>query len=56
MTLITMQNTLAGINPNWAVLMPMMHRMTEFTVASSQPCQQRRPTKIVEIMVNTQDR
>jgi hypothetical protein len=56
MTLITMQNTLAGIKPNWAVLMPMMHMMTLFTVASSQPSQHRRPTKIVEVMVNTQDR
>jgi hypothetical protein len=56
MALITIQNMLAGIKPNWAVLMPMTHMMTQFTAASSQPCQQRRPTKIVEIMVNTQER
>ena len=56
MTLIAMQNKLAGIKPNWAVLMPMMHMMTLFTVASNQPSQQRRPTNIVEVMVSTQDR
>jgi hypothetical protein len=56
MTLITMQNILAGIKPNWAVLMPMMHMMTLFTVANTQPSQHRRPTRIVEMMVSTQDR
>jgi len=56
MALTTMQNTLAGIKPNCAVLMPMMHMMTQFAAASNQPCQQRRPTRIVEAMVNTQER
>ncbi len=55
-TLIAMQNTLAGIKPNWAVLMPMMHMMTLFTVASSQPPQHRRPTRMVEVMVSMQER
>jgi hypothetical protein len=36
--------------------MPMMHMMTQLTAANSQPCQQRRPIRIVEAMVNTQDR
>jgi hypothetical protein len=49
-----MQNKLAGIKPNYSVLMPMMHMMTLFTVASSQPSQHRRPTKIVEVMVSMQ--
>jgi len=44
------------MKPNCAVLMPMMHMMTLFTVANTQPSQHRRPTKIVEVMVSTQDR
>jgi hypothetical protein len=54
--LITMQNTLAGINPNCAVLRPMTQMSTLFTPANNQPSQHRRPTKIVETMVNTQDK
>lgn len=56
MALMTMQKTLAGMKPNCAVWTPMTHIMTLFTVASSQPSQQRRPTKIVEVIVNTQDK
>jgi hypothetical protein len=55
-TLITMQNILAGTKPSWAVLMPMMHMITLFTVANTHPSQHRRPTRIVEVMVSTQDR
>ena len=56
MTLITMQNTLAGIKPSCAVLMPMTHIITLFTVANTQPSQHRRPTRIVEVMVSTHER
>lgn len=56
MTLIAIQNRLAGMKPSCAVLMPMMHMTTLFTVASSQPSQQRRPTRMVEVIVSTQDR
>ncbi len=56
MALITMQNTLAGMNPSWSVLKPMMQTSTLLTPASAQPSQQRRPTKIVDAIVNMQDK
>jgi len=34
----------------------MMQMMTLFTAHKAQPSQQRRPTKIVDAIVNTQDR
>jgi len=36
--------------------MPIMQMMMLLTVARAQPSQQRRPTNIVDAMVNTQDR
>jgi len=56
MPLIAMQKTLAGTNPSCAVRIPIMQMMTLLTVARAQPSQQRRPTNIVDAMVNTQDR
>lgn len=56
MALTTMQNTLAGTKPSCAVLTPMIQMSTLFTVANAQPSQQRRPTKTVDAMVNTQER
>jgi hypothetical protein len=55
-TLTTMQNALAGMNPNWPVLVPMTHMMTQLILATIQPSQQRRPTRMVEAMVSTHDR
>jgi hypothetical protein len=54
--LITMQNTLAGMNPSWSVLRPMMQTRTLLMPASAQPSQHRRPTRIVDATVKTQDR
>ena len=51
----TKQNMLAGINPNWPVRNPMTQMTRLFTAASAQPSQQRRPTRIVERMVKTQE-
>ncbi len=56
MALMAMQNTLAGMNPSCDVLRPIMQMMTLLTVASAHPSQQRRPTRTVDAMVNTQDR
>ena len=56
MALITMQNTLAGIKPSCSVRSPMTQMSTLFTPANAQPSQHRRPTKIVDAMVNTQDK
>lgn len=56
MALITMQKMLAGMNPIWAVLNPMMHTTMQFTPAKAQPSQQRRPTRMVDAMVNTHER
>jgi hypothetical protein len=53
---MTMQNRLAGMNPIWAVLNPMTQTTTLLTPASAQPSQYRRPTRMVDAMVNTQDR
>jgi hypothetical protein len=54
--LMTRQNTLAGMKPIWAVLNPMTHTTTLFTPASAQPSQHRRPTRMVDATVNTQER
>jgi hypothetical protein len=54
--LITMQNTLAGMKPSWSVLRPMMQTRTLLRPARAQPSQQRRPTRIVDEIVNTQDK
>ncbi|MFZ0478859.1 MAG: hypothetical protein WAL71_06895 [Terriglobales bacterium] len=54
--LITMQKTLAGMKPSCPVLNPMTHTITLLTAASAQPSQHRRPTKIVDAMVKTQDK
>src|SRR5437588_2359183 len=56
MALITMQNTLAGMKPNWSVLKPMMQTRTLLTPANAQPSQHRRPTRIVDATVSTQER
>lgn len=56
MALSTMQKTLAGMNPSCAVRNPMTHMITLLTPARAQPSQYRRPTRIVEAMVNTQER
>jgi len=56
MTLMAMQKTLAGTKPNCAVLTAMTQMITLLTVASAQPSQQRRPTRTVDTMVNTQER
>jgi hypothetical protein len=55
MALMTMQNTLAGMKPSWSVLKPMMHTTALLMPANAQPSQHRRPTRIVDVMVNTQD-
>jgi hypothetical protein len=44
------------MNPNCPVLSPIMHMIIAFTVTSSQPCHWCRPTKIVEVIVKTQDK
>lgn len=54
--LMTMQNTLAGMKPSCSVLSPIMHMSTLLTPANAQPSQHRRPTKIVETTVRTQDK
>ena len=56
MPLIAMQKTLAGTNPSCEVRIPIMQMMKLLTVARAQPSQQRRPTKTVDAIVNTQDR
>jgi hypothetical protein len=50
-----MQNKFAGMNPNCAVLNPMTHMMALFITPKSQPCQYPRPTRIVEVTVNTHE-
>src|ERR1700719_5001944 len=54
--LITMQKMLAGMKPSCAVLKPITHMTTLLMPANAQPSQYRLPTRIVETMVNTQDR
>jgi len=56
MALITMQKTLAGMNPSCAVRMPIMHITTQLAPASAHPSQHRRPTRIVDTIVSTQDK
>jgi hypothetical protein len=56
MALTTMQKILAGMNPSCSVRKPITHMMTLFTPANAQPSQHRRPTKMVEATVNTQER
>lgn len=52
----TMQNTLAGMKPSCAVRTPMTQMIALFTPARTQPSQHRRPSRIVDRMVNTQER
>lgn len=54
--LTTMQKTFAGMKPSCAVRNPMMHMITLLTPARAQPSQHRRPTRIVEATVKTQER
>ena len=54
--LTTMQKTFAGMNPSCAVRNPIMHIIALLTPASAQPSQYRRPTRIVDAMVKTQER
>lgn len=56
MALITMQKTLAGMKPSCSVLRPITHMSTLLTPAKAQPSQHRRPTRIVDATVNTQER
>jgi hypothetical protein len=56
MAAITMQKTFAGTKPSCAVRTPITHMITLLTAASSQPSQQRRPTRIVDATVNRQER
>lgn len=56
MALTTMQNMLAGTNPSCSVLIPIIHISTLLAPASAQPSQHRRPTRIVDTTVNTQER
>jgi hypothetical protein len=56
MALTTMQNTFAGIKPDCSVRSPMTHISTLLAAQSTQPSQRRRPTKIVEATVSTQDK
>jgi hypothetical protein len=53
--LTTTQKILAGINPNWAVRKPMTHTTTLLIPDKIHPSQQRRPMRMVEAMVNTQE-
>ena len=46
---------LAGTKPSCSVLNPMMQIMTLLIAARTQPSQHRRPTRMVEIMVNTHE-
>jgi hypothetical protein len=52
----TMQNTLAGTKPSCAVRTPMTQMIALFTPDKIQPSQQRRPTRIVDTIVSTQER
>jgi len=56
MALTTMQNRFAGMNPNCAVRNPIRHMMMQLAPANAQPSQYRRPTRIVDAMVKTQER
>lgn len=51
----TRQNMLAGTKPSCSVLNPMMQIMTLLIPARTHPSQHRRPTRMVEIMVNTHE-
>ena len=54
--LITMQNTLAGMNPSCSVRRPITQMSTLLTPARAQPSQHRRPTRTVDATVKTQDK
>jgi len=54
--LITMQNTLAGMKPNCAVLTAMTQTMALLMLARIQPSQQRLPIRMVDTTVRTQDK
>jgi hypothetical protein len=56
MALMTMQKTLAGMKPSCSVLRPMTQMSTLFTPANAQPSQHRRPTRMVDATVKTQDK
>lgn len=56
MALTTMQNKFAGINPDCSVRKPITHISTLLAAQSTQPSQRRRPTRIVEATVKTQDK
>jgi len=56
MALTTMQKILAGTKPICAVLNPITQMMMLLTPAKAQPSQYRRPTKMVDATVSTQER
>jgi hypothetical protein len=51
-----MQNTFAGMNPNWPVRKPITQTTPLLTAATTHPFQHRFPTRIVEPMVSKQDK
>jgi hypothetical protein len=51
-----MQNTFAGMKPNWPVRKPIMHTTPLLTAAMTQPFQHRFPTRIVELIVSKHDK
>jgi len=55
MPFTAMQNTFAGIKPNCAVRIAMMHTITLFTQAMASPVHCFRPIKTVEITVRQQE-
>ena len=54
--LTTMQKTLAGIKPSCSVRSPITQMMALLTPAKAHPSQHRRPTRMVDAMVNMQER
>lgn len=56
MALTTMQKMFAGMNPSCAVRKPMTQIRMLLTPASAHPSQHRRPTRIVDAIVSTQDK
>ena len=51
-----MHSTFAGMNPNCAVLAPMMHTTTLFAPAITQPCHRLFPMSTVAKTVSMQER
>ena len=56
MALTTRQKTFAGMSPVCAVRIPITQMITLLIAHKAQPSQQRRPSRMVEEIVNTQER